>query len=88
MDNITMISHMAGTSCDTMACSVEIGHDDIKLFLEGKPMRNVRNPRVTWKTGPIPADSGGICGLKTEDRLSVRLSRFFYLPKGNIWGIL
>ena len=46
MDNITMISHMAGTSCDTMACSVEIGHDDIKLFLEGKPMRNVRNPQV------------------------------------------
>ena len=43
LDNITLTSHLAGTSCDTMRTSVEIGIEELKLYLEGKPMRNVRN---------------------------------------------
>ena len=43
LDNITLTSHLAGTSCDTMRTSVEIGIEELKCYLEGKPMRNVRN---------------------------------------------
>ncbi len=43
LDNITLTSHLAGTSCDTMRTSVEIGIEELKLYLQGKPMRNVRN---------------------------------------------
>lgn len=43
LDNITLTSHLAGTSCDTMRTSVEIGIEELKGYLEGKPMRNVRN---------------------------------------------
>jgi D-3-phosphoglycerate dehydrogenase len=43
LDNVTLTSHLAGTSCDTMHNSVEIGFDDIKKYLQGSPMQNVRN---------------------------------------------
>lgn len=43
LDNITLTSHLAGTSCDTMRNSVEIGFDDIKNYLLGLQMQNVRN---------------------------------------------
>ena len=46
LDNVTLLSHMAGTSGDTMACSIDIGFDDISRFLRGEPMENVRNPEV------------------------------------------
>jgi D-3-phosphoglycerate dehydrogenase len=43
LDNVTLTSHLAGTSCDTMRNSAEIGFDDIKNYLQGLPMQNVRN---------------------------------------------
>ncbi len=43
LDNITLTSHLAGTSCDTMRTSVEIGVEELKNYLTGKPMRNIRN---------------------------------------------
>lgn len=43
LDNITLTSHLAGTSCDTMRTSVEIGVEDLERYLTGKPMLNVRN---------------------------------------------
>ncbi|TCS80538.1 D-3-phosphoglycerate dehydrogenase [Pectinatus cerevisiiphilus] len=43
LDNITLTSHLAGTSCDTMRNSVEIGIEDLKRYLTGKQMLNVRN---------------------------------------------
>ncbi len=43
MDNVTLVSHMGGTSSDTMACSVEIGYDDLERWLKGEEMLNVRN---------------------------------------------
>jgi D-3-phosphoglycerate dehydrogenase len=43
LDNVTLTSHLAGTSCDTMRNSVEIGYDDLKNYLQGLPMQNVRN---------------------------------------------
>lgn len=43
LDNITLTSHLAGTSCDTMRNSVEIGFDDLKRYLTGEKMLNVRN---------------------------------------------
>ena len=43
LDNVTLVSHMAGTSSDTMACSVEIGYDEITRYLKGEKMLNVRN---------------------------------------------
>lgn len=43
LDNVTLTSHLAGTSCDTMRNSVEIGFDDIKNYLQGLPMKNLRN---------------------------------------------
>lgn len=45
LDNITLTSHLAGTSCDTMRCSVEIGVEEIERYLKGEPMLNVRNPQ-------------------------------------------
>ncbi len=43
LDNITLTPHLAGTSSDTMRSSVEIGVEELKLYLTGKPMRNIRN---------------------------------------------
>lgn len=43
LDNITLTSHLAGTSCDTMRTSVEIGFEDLKSYLTGGKMINVRN---------------------------------------------
>jgi len=43
LDNITLTSHLAGTSCDTMRTSVEIGIEDLKRYLQGQEMLNVRN---------------------------------------------
>lgn len=43
LNNITLTSHLAGTSCDTMKNSVEIGVEDLKRYLTGKSMLNVRN---------------------------------------------
>lgn len=43
LDNITLASHLAGTSCDTMQASVEIGVEELKRYLTGEKMRNVRN---------------------------------------------
>lgn len=43
LDNITLTSHLAGTSCDTMRCSVEIGYEEIERYLKGEKMLNVRN---------------------------------------------
>lgn len=43
LDNITLTSHLAGTSCDTMRTSVEIGFEDLKRYLTGDKMINVRN---------------------------------------------
>lgn len=43
LSNITLTSHLAGTSCDTMMTSVEIGMEDLKRYLTGETMVNVRN---------------------------------------------
>lgn len=43
LDNVTLTPHLAGTSCDTMRNSVDICFEDIKNYLLGKPMVNVRN---------------------------------------------
>lgn len=43
LDNITLTSHLAGTSCDTMRTSVEIGVEELSRYLKGEPMRNIRN---------------------------------------------
>lgn len=43
LDNITLTSHLAGTSCDTMRTSVEIGLNELKSYLTGEPMCNIRN---------------------------------------------
>lgn len=43
LDNVTLTPHLAGTSCDTMRNSVDICFEDIKNYLQGKPMINVRN---------------------------------------------
>lgn len=42
LDNITLTSHLAGTSADTMQTSVEIGVADLRRYLQGEPMVNVR----------------------------------------------
>ncbi len=42
LDNITLTSHLAGTSSDTMQTSVEIGLDDLARFLQGVELLNVR----------------------------------------------
>ena len=43
LDNVTLTPHIAGTSCDTMRNSVDICFEDIKNYLLGKSMVNVRN---------------------------------------------
>lgn len=43
LNNVTLTSHIAGTSADTMRNSVEIGLEDLKKYLQGLPMENVRN---------------------------------------------
>lgn len=43
LSNITLTSHLAGTSCDTMMTSVEIGMEDLNRYLTGETMVNVRN---------------------------------------------
>lgn len=43
LDNITLTSHLAGTSCDTPRVSVEIGVDQLKRYLKGEPMQTIRN---------------------------------------------
>lgn len=43
LSNITLTSHLAGTSCDTMMTSVEIGLEDLKRYLTGEEMINIRN---------------------------------------------
>ncbi len=42
LDNVTLTSHLAGTSSDTMQTSVEIGVEDLTRFLQGAEMLNVR----------------------------------------------
>ena len=43
LSNITLTSHLVGTSCDTMMTSVEIGLEDLKRYLTGEEMVNIRN---------------------------------------------
>lgn len=43
LDNITLTSHLAGTSCDTSRVSVEIGVDQLKRYLKREPMQTIRN---------------------------------------------
>jgi D-3-phosphoglycerate dehydrogenase len=43
LDNVTLTSHMAGTSNDTMRTSVEIAFDDIVRYLKGEPLLNLCN---------------------------------------------
>lgn len=43
LDNITLTSHLAGTSCDTMRTSVEIGYEEIERYLKGEAMLNICN---------------------------------------------
>ena len=43
LDNVTLVSHMAGTSSDTNRCSVEIGYQNLSCWFEGKPMPDLRN---------------------------------------------
>lgn len=42
LDNITLVSHLAGTSADTMQTSVEIGVGELTRYLAGETMENVR----------------------------------------------
>ena len=42
LDNITLTSHLAGTSADTMETSVEICLDEVSRYLKGEPLLNVR----------------------------------------------
>ncbi|WP_326975483.1 2-hydroxyacid dehydrogenase [Caproicibacter sp. BJN0012] len=43
LDNVTLTPHLAGTSCDTMRNSVDICFEDIKNYIQGKPMTNISN---------------------------------------------
>lgn len=43
LDNITLTSHLAGTSCDTMRTSVEIGLEELKRYLSNQQMRTIKN---------------------------------------------
>lgn len=38
LDNLTMTSHIAGTSCDTFQNSVDLIYEEIKRYLEGQEM--------------------------------------------------
>ncbi|MFT0846347.1 2-hydroxyacid dehydrogenase [Actinomycetaceae bacterium L2_0104] len=42
LDNITLVSHLAGTSADTMQTSVEIGVEELTRYLTGEPLQSVR----------------------------------------------
>lgn len=41
LNNVTLTSHIAGTSADTMQNSVEIGFDDLVKYLNNKKMDNI-----------------------------------------------
>lgn len=41
LDNVTLTAHMAGTCRGTFSSSVEIVTDDLKLYMQGKPMAHV-----------------------------------------------
>lgn len=43
LDNITLVSHLAGTSADTMQTSVEIGVEELTRYLTGEPMQSVQS---------------------------------------------
>jgi D-3-phosphoglycerate dehydrogenase len=43
LNNVTLTSHLAGTSADTMQTSVEIALEDLERYLKNEPMVNVRN---------------------------------------------
>lgn len=43
LDNITLVSHLAGTSADTMMTSVEIGIGELERYLSNESLENVRN---------------------------------------------
>ena len=42
LDNVTLVSHLAGTSADTMQTSVEIGYEDLEAYLKGEELINRR----------------------------------------------
>jgi phosphoglycerate dehydrogenase len=42
LDNVTLVSHLAGTSADTMQTSVEIGFEDLEAYLKGEELINRR----------------------------------------------
>jgi len=42
LENITLTSHLAGTSADTMETSAEIGVEELTRYLRGEPLLNVR----------------------------------------------
>lgn len=41
LDNITLTSHLAGTSADTMQTSVEIGIEELTRYLKGEPLQTL-----------------------------------------------
>ncbi|MCF2707070.1 2-hydroxyacid dehydrogenase [Arcanobacterium haemolyticum] len=41
LDNITLVSHLAGTSADTMQTSVEIGVDELTKYLNGQELSTI-----------------------------------------------
>ncbi len=41
LDNITLTSHLAGTSADTMQTSVEIGVEELTRYLKGEPLQTL-----------------------------------------------
>lgn len=41
LDNITLVSHLAGTSADTMQTSVEIGYEELKRYLTGESISTI-----------------------------------------------
>lgn len=41
LDNITLTSHLAGTSADTMQASVEIGVEELTRYLKGEPLHTL-----------------------------------------------
>ena len=41
LDNITITSHLAGTSADTMQTSVEIGVEELTRYLKGEPLQTL-----------------------------------------------
>ena len=43
LDNVTLVSHMAGTSSDTMKCSADIGYINFTAWFKGEKMPDLRN---------------------------------------------